>query len=168
MDVQPDEEDNDAEVVDARGLVLEMGPTVQADQVGRHNVMTIATLRRNGYPQATTVTYANDGLDIYFGCDRTAQKITNIKHDSKVSLTIDRDYRNWSQIKGLSMAANAYILADSDEIEHAARLLAKKFAQWAQLSPADKKAVRFVKVVPKIISILDYTKGFGHTDLVRA
>ena len=66
------------------------------------------------------------------------------------------------------MVANAHVLADSDEIEHAARLLAKKFAQWAQLSPADKKAVRFVKVVPKIISILDYTKGFGRTDLVRA
>jgi general stress protein 26 len=130
--------------------------------------MTIATLRRDGYPQATTVTYVNDGLDIYFGCDRTAQKIRNIKHDSKVSLTIDRDYRNWSQIKGLSMAANAYILADRDEIDHAARLLAKKFAQWAQLSAVDRKAIRFVKVVPKIISILDYTKGFGHTELVRA
>ena len=137
------------------------------DLMKRHNVMTIATLRPDGYPQATTVTYANDGLDIYFGCDRTAQKIRNIKHDSRVSLTIDRDYRNWSQIKGLSMAANAYIVADRHEIEHAVRLLAKKFAEWAQLSPADRKAVRFVKVVPKIISILDYTKGFGHTELVR-
>ena len=138
------------------------------DLMKRHNVMTIATLRRDGYPQATTVTYVNDGLDIYFGCDRTAQKIRNIKHDAKVSLTIDRDYRNWNQIKGLSMAANAYILADRDAIEHAVRLLAKKFAQWAQLSGVDRKAIRFVKVVPKIISILDYSKGFGHTELVRA
>ena len=30
--------------------------------------MTIATVREDGYPQATTVSYVNDGLNIYFGC----------------------------------------------------------------------------------------------------
>src|SRR5215472_1844752 len=30
--------------------------------------MTIATVRVDGYPQATTVSYVNDGLNIYFGC----------------------------------------------------------------------------------------------------
>lgn len=29
-----------------------------------HNVMTIATLRPDGYLEATTVTYANDGLGV--------------------------------------------------------------------------------------------------------
>ena len=32
------------------------------------NDMTIATVREDGYPQATTVSYVNDGLKIYFGC----------------------------------------------------------------------------------------------------
>jgi general stress protein 26 len=145
-----------------------MDPVMGARIVGlmkRHNVMTIATVRKDGYPQATTVTYANDGLDIYFGCEKTAQKVKNIKRCGKVSLTIDRDYRNWSQIKGLSMAADAEVLTDRDEIRHAAALLAKKFPQWGQVPPAD---VSFVKVVPKVISVLDYTRGLGHTDLVRA
>jgi len=137
------------------------------DLLKRHNIMTIATVRRDGYPQATTVTYANDGLDIYFGCDRTAQKIRNIKRDARVSLTIDRDYRDWTQIKGLSMAAEARVLTERSEIDHAIHVLGKKFAQWAQLSPLDRRAVKFVKVAPKVVSILDYTKGFGHTDLVR-
>src|SRR5215471_12176377 len=30
--------------------------------------MTIATVRPDGYPQATTVNYVSDGLVIYFGC----------------------------------------------------------------------------------------------------
>ena len=30
--------------------------------------ITIATVRQDGYPQATTVSYVNDGLKIYFGC----------------------------------------------------------------------------------------------------
>ena len=138
------------------------------DLLKRHNIMTIATVRKDGYPQATTVTYANDGLIIYFGCDRTAQKVRNIRRTSKVSLTIDRDYRNWSNIKGLAMAADAQVLTDRAEIRHATEVLAKKFTQWAELSPVDMKAIKFVKVVPKLISVLDYSRGFGHTDLVRA
>jgi hypothetical protein len=27
--------------------------------------------------------------------------------------------------------------------------------------------IAVVKVVPEVISLLDYTKGFGHTELVR-
>jgi general stress protein 26 len=134
------------------------------DLMKRHNVMTIATLRKDGYPQATTVTYVNDGLTLYFGCEKAAQKVKNIKRNGKVSLTIDRDYRDWNRIKGLSMAADAQVLTDPDEVRHAAALLAKKFPQWGVVPPDD---VSFVKVVPKVISILDYTRGFGHTDLVR-
>jgi hypothetical protein len=47
-------------------------------------------------------------------------------------------------------------------------VLAKKFPQWAQLSAEDRRVIRFIKVVPNVISILDYAKGFGHTDLVSA
>jgi general stress protein 26 len=135
------------------------------DLMKRHNIMTIATVRKDGYPQATTVTYVNDGLTLYFGCEKRAQKVKNIKRCGKVSLTIDRDYRDWNRIRGLSMAADAEVLTDGDEVRQAAALLAKKFPQWGTVPPDD---VRFVKVVPKVISILDYAQGFGHTDLMRA
>ena len=36
--------------------------------------MTIATVREDGYPQATTVSYAKDGLIIYFGASADSQK----------------------------------------------------------------------------------------------
>jgi nitroimidazol reductase NimA-like FMN-containing flavoprotein (pyridoxamine 5'-phosphate oxidase superfamily) len=32
----------------------------------QHRIMTIATLRADGWPQATTVGYVNDGLTLYF------------------------------------------------------------------------------------------------------
>ena len=147
-----------------------MGPATTKrilDLMKRHRVMTLATVRRDGYPQATTVTYANDGLTLYFGCDKRAQKVRNIRRSSKVSLTIDRDYRDWSRIKGLSMAADAEVLSRRGEIEHARMILARKFRDWAELPPADLRSTAFVSVMPKVISVLDYTKGFGHTDLVR-
>jgi len=38
------------------------------------NDMTIATVRKDGYPQATTVSYVSDNLTIYFGCAAEPQK----------------------------------------------------------------------------------------------
>ncbi len=38
------------------------------------NDMTIATLRPDLYPQATTVSYVNDGLTIYFGTSPDSRK----------------------------------------------------------------------------------------------
>ena len=43
-------------------------------------------------------------------------------------------------------------------------LLAREFPQWGAVPPGD---VSIVEMVPKVISILDYARGFGHTDLVR-
>jgi nitroimidazol reductase NimA-like FMN-containing flavoprotein (pyridoxamine 5'-phosphate oxidase superfamily) len=43
-----------------------------------HRIMTIATLRPDGWPQATTVGYASEGLTIYFLCGRDSQKAANL------------------------------------------------------------------------------------------
>jgi nitroimidazol reductase NimA-like FMN-containing flavoprotein (pyridoxamine 5'-phosphate oxidase superfamily) len=133
----------------------------------QHNIMRFATVRADGFPQATTVGYANDGLDLYFCCDRTSQKVRNLRRSPKVSLTIDHDTRHWFRIKGLSMGAKARVLSKPSEVARAYELLAGKFPQLRNLSKDDLAGTAFVKVTPKVISVLDYSKGFGHTDLVR-
>jgi pyridoxine/pyridoxamine 5'-phosphate oxidase len=50
--------------------------------------MTIATVRPDGYPQATTVNFVSDDLVIYFGCAADSQKARNIACNGKVSLTV--------------------------------------------------------------------------------
>ena len=69
--------------------------------------MTIATLRADGFPQATTVSYMNDGLNIYFMSVANGQKARNIARNNKVSLTINRPYKDWNEIESLSMGAIA-------------------------------------------------------------
>jgi nitroimidazol reductase NimA-like FMN-containing flavoprotein (pyridoxamine 5'-phosphate oxidase superfamily) len=133
----------------------------------RHNIMSFATVRPDGFPQATTVGYANDGLDLYFCCDRTSQKVRNLRRSAKVSLTIDRDYKDWTRIKGLSMGATARLLSKPADVTRAFNLLARKFPELRKMSKEDLAGSAFVKVTPKVISVLDYSKGFGHTDLVR-
>lgn len=136
--------------------------------LGQHRIMTIATLRPDGWPQATTVGFANDDLALYFLCGPDSQKAENLARDDRVSLTIDHDTPQVMEITGLSMAARAHVVVDPTEAEKALRLLMLKYPQQASmplpmLSPAD---VRIFRVTPTVISVLDYSKGFAHADLV--
>ena len=76
-----------------------------------HRIMTIATNRADGWPQATVVGYANDGLLIYCFVARDGQKFANIARDPRVSIAIANDYPQPLQIKGLSLAARAVVVA---------------------------------------------------------
>ncbi|MEO6352409.1 MAG: pyridoxamine 5'-phosphate oxidase family protein [Oxalobacteraceae bacterium] len=130
--------------------------------------MTLATIRPDGYPQATTVSYASDGLTLYVGIGKQSQKADNIRHCDKVSLTINNDYPDWDHIKGLSMGAKAEIVDDPKEIAFAGECMLRKFpqvAEWTQT--VEKDEMVFLKITPVVISLLDYEKGFGHTDLVK-
>jgi len=129
--------------------------------------MTIATLRADGWPQATTVGYGNDDLTIYFLCGKGSQKAAILSRDDRVSLTIDDDTGQVMAIEGLSMAARAHLVANSDEAEKALRLMMQRYPPQAiPLPMPDVADVSIFRVTPVVISLLDYSKGFGHTDLV--
>jgi len=134
----------------------------------QHRIMTVATLRPDGWPQATTVGYANDGLRLYFLCGLDSQKAANLARDNRVSLTIDHDTPQVMEIAGLSMAARAEAVVDAMEGEKAMRMLMEKYPRQNALPlPMPKFAdVRIFRLTPTLISVLDYSRGFGHTDLV--
>jgi len=134
----------------------------------QHRIMTIATLRPDGWPQATTVGYANEGLTLYFLCGPDSQKAANLARDDRVSVTIDHDTPQVMEITGLSMAARAQVVTDPSEAQKALRLLMLKYPQQASIPlPMPAAAdVRIFRVTPMVISVLDYSKGFAHTDLV--
>lgn len=135
----------------------------------QHRIMTIATLRPDGWPQATTVGYANDGLTLYFLCGPDSQKAANLARDDRVSVTIDHDTPQVMEIAGLSMAAHAQRVTDPAEAEKALGLLMRRYPQPQEPLPIPMPTpedVAIFRVTPMVISVLDYTKGFGHTDLV--
>jgi nitroimidazol reductase NimA-like FMN-containing flavoprotein (pyridoxamine 5'-phosphate oxidase superfamily) len=134
----------------------------------QHRIMTVATLRPDGWPQATTVGYVNEGFTLYFLCGLESQKAANLAQDDRVSLTIDHDTSDLMAITGLSMAAHAQAVTDTAEAEKVLRMLPSKYPEQVSLpvampTPAD---VKIFRVTPTVISVLDYSKGFGHTDLV--
>lgn len=131
------------------------------------NDLTLATVRPDGYPQATTVSFAHDGLTLYVGIGKHSQKADNIRHNNKVALTINLPYQDWRDIKGLSMSALAAIADTDAEVEEAKSCLLKRFPQTAEWAdPGTAGNIAFLKITPQLISVLDYSKGFGHTELV--
>ncbi len=129
------------------------------------NDLTLATVRPDGFPQATTVSYAHDGLNLYAGIGKHSQKANNIRQNNKVSLTINLPYDDWREIKGLSMSALAEVLEDGPGVDTAKACLLQRFPQIAEWSDAPMAGdMAFLKITPQVISVLDYSKGFGHTE----
>lgn len=135
-----------------------------------HRIMTVATLRPDGWPQATTVGYVSEGLTLWFLCGRDSQKARNLAGDDRVSITIDHDTPDVMSITGLSMAARAHRVTDRTEAERVLALLPLKYPDappsTAQMTMPGPDDVALFRVVPEVVSVLDYTKGFAHTDLV--
>ena len=148
--------------------------------LNQHRVMTIATNRPDGWPQATMVGYINDGFLLYCFVARNAQKYTNILRDPRVSISLGSDAPRPLDIKGLSLAGKASEVTDQWEFDHVSGLRLKRYPEYAALPPPvfregpllrispqpSSTGVALLRISPEIISVLDYSKGFGHSDLV--
>ena len=137
------------------------------DLLDAHRIMTMATNRPDGWPQATVVGYANDGLIVYCLISRDSQKWTNIARDPRVSLAIANDYPQPLQIKGLSIAATVAEVTDPGEIDHVAEILLRRYPEYKVMPRPIPAVVPTLRLTPEIVSVLDYSKGFGHSDLVK-
>lgn len=133
-----------------------------------HRILSLATLRPDGWPQATTVGYASRDLTLWFMCGKDSQKARNLALDNRVSLTIDRDTTDPMAISGLSMAARAFPVTDETLIRDVLFVeLPKKYPEYApMMTGLDVSGVAVFELRPEVISVLDYSKGFAHADQV--
>ncbi len=127
-------------------------------------IMAISTLRPDGWPQTTIVGYANDGLVIYFLILRTSQKFANIQHDDRVSLAIAEEPRDLREAKAVFAGAQASEVTDPKQRDHAWRLLAERHPNLADFLLPESSEAAMMRAVSRFVSIVDYSKGFGHTD----
>jgi len=134
--------------------------------LNEHRLMGLATLRADGWPQATMVSYANDGLLLYFVVSRASQKYANIQRDSRVSIVIGRDFEDPAQIRALSIAANASEVRDPTQQKRAIALIFERHPELAKLPAPNLNHSAVMRAYCSIVTVLDYSKGFGHADLL--
>jgi nitroimidazol reductase NimA-like FMN-containing flavoprotein (pyridoxamine 5'-phosphate oxidase superfamily) len=153
---------------DFAGSEGETGPMEQkaVEILNQHRLMAIATLRPDGWPQSTLVGYANDGLLLYFIISRRSQKFSNIDRDSRVSIAVGRDVEDPSQIKALSIAANASEVRDPAQRQRAIELVLERHPALARFGGPNIEHSAVMRAYCSIVTILDYSKGFGHSDML--
>jgi len=131
------------------------------------NDMTIATLREDGSPHASTVSFASDGLVLFAAIAIDSHKAHEIREDGRVSLTVNTPSKNWNEIQGLSIDGIASMIDWPRGQEEASALLLKKLPGYAALVGKSPKlpwpGMLFVRIVPTALTLLDYTKRFGHS-----
>jgi nitroimidazol reductase NimA-like FMN-containing flavoprotein (pyridoxamine 5'-phosphate oxidase superfamily) len=131
-----------------------------------NRIMAIATMRPDGWPQNTLVGYANEDLLIYFVISRASQKFANVERDDRVSLVIGRDFHDPGGIEEVSMAAHASEVRDPRQRDHAIDLLLERHPGLRKLERPDHTHSAVMRANPTIIAVSDYSKGFGHADLL--
>ena len=135
-----------------------------------HNVMTLATTGPQGL-WAAAVFYANDGFTLYFLSAPTSRHSLNIKTQPAVSATIQEDYKEWREIKGIQLEGEARRIEGAEQAAAIARY-GLKFPIVGNLASAPAEIVKamsriaWYKVVPTRLYFIDNSLGLGHRDEV--
>ena len=134
----------------------------------QHHVVSLATSGIGG-PWAAAVFYVNDGLTLYFLSSPTSRHCQNIAQDPRVAATIQEDYTEWAEIKGVQLEGLAINISGEDEA-WARRLYGEKYPLVGMISQAPSAIVealarvRWYRLVPQRVYFIDNSASFGHRD----
>ncbi|MGE5064610.1 MAG: pyridoxamine 5'-phosphate oxidase family protein [Myxococcales bacterium] len=137
------------------------------DILDANRTMTIATVRPDGWPQATIVGYANEGFDLYFLIYRDSQKFANISRDNRVAISVGHEPRELRDVKAVYAACEVWEITDLAQRGRVWTLLEKRHPQLTDLAPPGTAEVATMCARCKHISVLDYSKGLGHSEAIH-
>lgn len=133
-----------------------------------HNVATLATCA-GGFPWAAAIFYVTDRYSIYFLSSPQSRHCLDLAQNPQVAVTIQEDYSNWLDIKGVQIEGQAREISGEEE-QQARRLYGEKFpivGLLAQAPAAIVKAlstVRWYMIVPQRLYFIDNSRGLGTRD----
>jgi general stress protein 26 len=122
---------------------------------------TLATLRPDGWPQATIINFVNDETQIFFACGASSQKVDNISRDSRISLALVAPYSSYGPIFGLSLAGSAKLLEDVADISYMLHLWTARHPYMQENLKAENRDFKFYSVSPIVVTVLDYKSALG-------
>lgn len=123
-------------------------------------LLSLAVNRSDGWPQATTVGYVNEGLNLYIVVARTSQKLANMNADPRVSVVIRSEARQGDAV-GVSMAARATEITDPVLIERLDRSVRERYPDMHVFGPGTD-SVAVVHLRPEFISPVSVIAGRSH------
>jgi nitroimidazol reductase NimA-like FMN-containing flavoprotein (pyridoxamine 5'-phosphate oxidase superfamily) len=113
-------------------------------------LMVLAVNRPDGWPQATTVGYVNEGLKLYFVIARDSQKFRNLQADPRVSAAIRPEGADADTV-GVSLAGRAVEITDPAEVERLNRLVFDRYPEGRAFCPGGA-SVAVMRLSPEIVA----------------
>jgi len=143
------------------------------DYLREHNAMSLATAY-DGEAHAATVFYVNQGYDLYFISSPSSRHGQHLAANNRVAATVNEDYHNWTDIKGLQLQGHVEQMGRFTENADIADLFVAKFPDTSRFfqdpgdmpdAVANKVAkVQFYRLQATNISYIDNSLGFGHRE----
>jgi hypothetical protein len=160
---------------DTQHPALSTEPSLRADALAylaSHNTVSMATSGPDGL-WATTVFYAHVDFTLYYLSEPGTRHVQNILANPLIAATVNEDYRDWQQIKGLQMAARCEEVKAKREVARALAAYVKKYPFVTRfLSPGRLLAgmqvagraldVRLYRITPTRLLYLDNARGFSN------
>jgi hypothetical protein len=133
-----------------------------------HNTMTLATCSAD-FPWAATVFYASDGLSLYFFSAPESRHCQNLAANARVAVTIQEDYKDWRQIKGVQLEGKVTMVETGLGKAKALAVYASKYPGVIKLFTDPSSGVfhraflkvKFYCVIPEKVFFIDNAQGFG-------
>lgn len=141
------------------------------EYLARHNTVSLATTGPDGL-WATTVFYVSLDLTLYYLSEPKTRHVQNLLLNPSVAATVNEDYHDWQQIKGIQMSAICEEVKGKRELARALAAYVRKYPFVAQfLSPGQLLRgmsvgghaldVRLYHVRPTRMLYLDNERGFS-------
>jgi uncharacterized protein YhbP (UPF0306 family) len=134
-------------------------PQEVLDYLGSQKTLTLATTGLDG-PWAATLTYVNDGSDIYIWTKPHSNTARHIDQNPSAAFAIDDYSEDWRQTKGIQ-ARGRVSPVTGEGLARAADLFGQKYPQ---LRPGSTSAVIFFRIEPDVLEFIDNTRGVEEAD----
>lgn len=101
----------------------------------------LASVRPDGSPHVVPVVFAVDGDRVVTAVDdkpkrsRELARLANVRHEPRVCLLVDHEDEHWDRLWWVRADGLARVVANGPELERAVRLLAARYAAYADRPP---------------------------------
>jgi len=140
--------------------------------IAQHNTVSLATQGDNGL-WASTVFYASVDFTLYFLSEPKTLHVQNAYIHPLIAATINEDYHDWRQIKGIQISGRCEELVQAAEIEAGLAVYVEKYPFVKQfLAPGylleqvrvegRELDVRLFRVSPSRLFFIDNERGFSN------
>jgi PPOX class probable F420-dependent enzyme len=116
--------------------------------IGRERVCRVATAGADGAPHLVPVCHVLAGGKIYFGSDKNARKVANLRENPRIALTVDLYSEDWSELKGVMVVGTVTLIERGPRFKQARARLYEKYPQYPEEAALGASDSTIVEVTP--------------------